>query len=371
MSGRNAVQKLPSSSSPNLFLTSPTEDEPEVIWGMNFAEWGDSLTLIQYLEESDYLKEVPLAKDGGMTWWILTDRTVTSPVLSDKSWGYPSAMSRWWRNGTRKHGSTASRKTLNDDFTRHWPYDVAHLPRPDKCTLYVVVLPKVLLNLPGPILLFISHAIVRANVKVTHNSVQSTLERQFCLFAWYQPEIIFLPMISILVSYSCHPSNPTVSSRSTGSLRDRGALTPLLLIWFTFSAFLTCAAITMYGLLKHHRAKQLPSLSYEKWPRSKKWKEAEFLPFCPVPSEVHADRFTLVKKTSELRHMASDSNEDSFTYGLILKQPISSLEPFTDSNCIHIRYVGAMQGYPLSFSFIANIRIEFSKTSETATRRWW
>ena len=51
---------------------------------MNFAEWGDSLTLTQYLEESDYLQEVPLAKDGGMTSWILTDRTMNPgqrPIL--------------------------------------------------------------------------------------------------------------------------------------------------------------------------------------------------------------------------------------------------------------------------------------------------
>ena len=51
---------------------------------MNFAEWGDSLILVQYLEESDYLKEVPLVKNGKTTSRILTNRTVNSdqkPIL--------------------------------------------------------------------------------------------------------------------------------------------------------------------------------------------------------------------------------------------------------------------------------------------------
>lgn len=70
-----AVCSLPDSNTPGLCLTNPTKDELEVVYRMTFAEWGDSLTLPQYLEESDYLTEVPLARDGVMVSWILTDRT--------------------------------------------------------------------------------------------------------------------------------------------------------------------------------------------------------------------------------------------------------------------------------------------------------
>lgn len=75
MDAISAVRSLPDSNSPDLCLTNPTKDELEVVYRMSFAEWGDSLTLPQYLEESDYLTEVPLARNGGMVSWILTNRT--------------------------------------------------------------------------------------------------------------------------------------------------------------------------------------------------------------------------------------------------------------------------------------------------------
>lgn len=73
MDATSAIRSLPDSNTPDLFLTNPTKDELEVVYRMSFAEWGDSLTLPQYLEESDYLTEVPLARNGGMVSWILTD----------------------------------------------------------------------------------------------------------------------------------------------------------------------------------------------------------------------------------------------------------------------------------------------------------
>lgn len=44
------------------------------IWKLSYHEWGDALTLPEYLEESEFLTSVPLAKNGGMTLWILVDR---------------------------------------------------------------------------------------------------------------------------------------------------------------------------------------------------------------------------------------------------------------------------------------------------------
>ena len=75
MDATSAIRSLPDSNSPCLYLTNPTKDELEVVYRMSFAEWGDSLTLPQYLEESEYLTEVPLAGNGGMVSWILTDKT--------------------------------------------------------------------------------------------------------------------------------------------------------------------------------------------------------------------------------------------------------------------------------------------------------
>lgn len=60
-------------ASPDLCLAHPTPGECKEINCMTFAEWGDALTLDEYLEESEFLKNVPLAKDNGMLTWILTD----------------------------------------------------------------------------------------------------------------------------------------------------------------------------------------------------------------------------------------------------------------------------------------------------------
>lgn len=65
----------PDAQSSNLFLTQPTNGEFRTIYSLNFIAWGDALSLPQYLEESTFLTTVPLAKDGGMHVWILTDRT--------------------------------------------------------------------------------------------------------------------------------------------------------------------------------------------------------------------------------------------------------------------------------------------------------
>ncbi|WVO13329.1 hypothetical protein L204_100943 [Cryptococcus depauperatus] len=75
---------LPHSSSSNLHLTHPTADECVKIWKETFPSWGDSLTLPTYLSESQFLTTVPLAKDGGMTTWILVDKTLAPnqrPIL--------------------------------------------------------------------------------------------------------------------------------------------------------------------------------------------------------------------------------------------------------------------------------------------------
>ena len=75
---------LPDAQSPDLYLTHPTSREFDSIYSLGFQEWGDALTLPQYLEESAFLTTVPLARDGGMTVWFLTNRALPQdnrPIL--------------------------------------------------------------------------------------------------------------------------------------------------------------------------------------------------------------------------------------------------------------------------------------------------
>ncbi|KAL6717454.1 hypothetical protein ACLMJK_005369 [Lecanora helva] len=66
---------LPDARSSHLYLTHPTAEEFQHIYSLSYLAWGDSLSLSEYLEESMYLTTVPLAKDGGMSIWMLTDKT--------------------------------------------------------------------------------------------------------------------------------------------------------------------------------------------------------------------------------------------------------------------------------------------------------
>ncbi|GIJ99563.1 hypothetical protein Aspvir_001697 [Aspergillus viridinutans] len=78
-------QVLPDSTSPDLHLSHPTDEENLRIWKLTSNEWKDALTIPQYLEESAYLMAIPLARNKGMTQWILVDRTLAPnqrPILA-------------------------------------------------------------------------------------------------------------------------------------------------------------------------------------------------------------------------------------------------------------------------------------------------
>ena len=84
MSMSDSVPALPDAQSPNLHLDHPTAAECHLIWKLTFHTWRDALTQSSYLEESAYLTSVPLAKDGGMTLWLLIDKDLTPgqrPIL--------------------------------------------------------------------------------------------------------------------------------------------------------------------------------------------------------------------------------------------------------------------------------------------------
>lgn len=69
-----SIIKLPSSESPDLYLSQPTPEECVQIRTDTAASWKDSLTIPLYIAEAQYLSTVPLAKDGGMTMWVLVDK---------------------------------------------------------------------------------------------------------------------------------------------------------------------------------------------------------------------------------------------------------------------------------------------------------
>lgn len=75
---------LPDVSAPSLVLTHPTPEEKKKTWALHHTMWGQALSLEDYLHREEYLTTVPLAKDGGVTHWILTDDSPPNqrPILS-------------------------------------------------------------------------------------------------------------------------------------------------------------------------------------------------------------------------------------------------------------------------------------------------
>ncbi|EDN03300.1 predicted protein [Histoplasma mississippiense (nom. inval.)] len=67
---------LPDALSPSLHLDHPTDTENKAIWTLTSNSWKDALPADVYLEESLHLMTVPLAKDGGMTQWVLVDKNL-------------------------------------------------------------------------------------------------------------------------------------------------------------------------------------------------------------------------------------------------------------------------------------------------------
>ena len=65
---------LPDAESLNLHLSHPTSEEYIEIWSHTATSWKDALTIPLYIKEAQYLTTVSLARDGGMTTWVLIDK---------------------------------------------------------------------------------------------------------------------------------------------------------------------------------------------------------------------------------------------------------------------------------------------------------
>lgn len=78
---------LPDSGSPNLHLDHPTASERLKLLTWDWQEWSDGghPTLPQHIEHELFVETIPLARDGGLTLWILVDKHLPPdprPILS-------------------------------------------------------------------------------------------------------------------------------------------------------------------------------------------------------------------------------------------------------------------------------------------------
>ncbi|KAF8850445.1 hypothetical protein BDZ45DRAFT_194178 [Acephala macrosclerotiorum] len=71
-----SLATFPTETAPEtkLQLAHPTPSERQHIWNLISIPWRDALSLEQFMEESAYLLTVPLAKNGGMTMWVLVEK---------------------------------------------------------------------------------------------------------------------------------------------------------------------------------------------------------------------------------------------------------------------------------------------------------
>ncbi|KAK4442164.1 lysine acetyltransferase [Podospora aff. communis PSN243] len=84
-SGSQTPPALPDRSCPSLILTQPTDAERRKTWSLTHPLWGPALRHEDYVNREAYLTTVPLAKDGGLSQWILTDPSLPPnerPILS-------------------------------------------------------------------------------------------------------------------------------------------------------------------------------------------------------------------------------------------------------------------------------------------------
>lgn len=61
---------------PNLIITHPSPSDRQQTWTATHPNWGAALSLQGYLDREAYLLDIPLARDGGLTHWVLTDASL-------------------------------------------------------------------------------------------------------------------------------------------------------------------------------------------------------------------------------------------------------------------------------------------------------
>jgi GNAT superfamily N-acetyltransferase len=76
MSPAALIFSLPDANSSSLHLAHPTPEEKAATWKLNSAAWGRALSLESYIKREEHMMNAPLAKNGGITYWVLVDKNV-------------------------------------------------------------------------------------------------------------------------------------------------------------------------------------------------------------------------------------------------------------------------------------------------------
>ena len=79
------LEDLPPSDSPKLALSEQSPEEKVAIWKSNGQVWRGRLSMESYIRREDFLANQELTRNGGITFWILTDSTKPPnqrPILS-------------------------------------------------------------------------------------------------------------------------------------------------------------------------------------------------------------------------------------------------------------------------------------------------
>lgn len=80
-----SLPDLPHGSSPHLALVHPTQEELLIQFNLNGAEWRGALSQEAYLRREHVLSQQDQTKDGGISYWILVDKTAKQNPLDPTS----------------------------------------------------------------------------------------------------------------------------------------------------------------------------------------------------------------------------------------------------------------------------------------------
>jgi hypothetical protein len=81
----SALEKLNKGVAPSLALVHPTEAEKQIQFNLNGAEWRGALSPQAYLRREAALSQQALTRDGGISYWILIDTSLSNNPLDPNS----------------------------------------------------------------------------------------------------------------------------------------------------------------------------------------------------------------------------------------------------------------------------------------------
>lgn len=79
------TEQLPKSDAPTLVLRNPTREEQQATWTLNGQAWRGPMSIDSYIRRERHLLSQDLLRDGGITFWILVDKSAPPnhrPILA-------------------------------------------------------------------------------------------------------------------------------------------------------------------------------------------------------------------------------------------------------------------------------------------------